>query len=77
MKKNYCYEIIENSFHGGRHIAYATSLENAILSAKRHDCCSGRGCECGGPEIWNTDGSCLSREQLDEKWFLRWKMRNG
>ena len=63
----YNYEIIENKFHGGAHIAYATTLETAARSANRHDTCTvydkGQSfprCCCGGPQIRRADGSALT-----------------
>lgn len=63
----YNYEIIESNFHGGAHIAYATTLETAARSANRHDTCTvyDKGqcfphCCCGGPRIRRADGSALA-----------------
>lgn len=75
MRKDYLYEVVENRFHGHGHIAYATSLETAIRSAKRHDTCTGRYCECGGPEIRNADGTALSDADCQKMLELRWEMR--
>jgi hypothetical protein len=49
--KNYRYEITENKFHGGAHIAYSNTLINAVKTANRNDSCARSGCCCGGPNI--------------------------
>lgn len=75
MRQNYRYEVVENPFHGGRHIAYAISLETAMRSADRHDNCTGRGCICGGPVIRNADGTLLSAADYDKMCYLSYDMR--
>lgn len=73
------YEIVENSFHGGHHIAFAHSLLSAAQSANRHDKCSvydkGQSfprCCCGGPQIRHSDGSTLTPDEtakLDQIYY--------
>ena len=74
MRKDYRYEVVESRFHNHVHIAYAISLETAIRSARRHDTCTGRYCECGGPEILNADGTELSDDDYQEMRKLKWEM---
>ena len=71
MRKNYRYEIVENKFHGSRHIAYALSMETAVQSAHRHDTCTRRKCLCGGPGIRNADGSMLSEADYYKMRYLQ------
>lgn len=84
MKKNYLYEIVENEFHGGGHLAYATTLENAARAANRLDRCSvvdkGQSqprCCCGGPAIRFADGRKLDEKTRDELEEICYKMQSG
>lgn len=84
MKTNYKFEITENYFHGGQHIAYATSLETAARSCNRHDRCSiyDKGmsqprCCCGGPHIRHADGSELSYAEGNELDRIYYDMQCG
>lgn len=76
MNKNLRYEITMNPWHNDVHIAYAISLETAVHAAKRHDCCTGHGCCCGGPAIRNADGTPLSDQDAMRLSQIIWAMRN-
>lgn len=77
MRRDYRYEVVESRFHGHVHIAYATSLETAVRSAKRHDTCTGRYCRCGGPDILNADGTELSDADYKKMRDMYWEMSQG
>jgi hypothetical protein len=57
--KEYRFEIKENPFHGGKHIAYSNSIRNAI---KILGCCNKSDCQCGGTVIVDLTGKLDSTD---------------
>jgi hypothetical protein len=62
------FEIVENSFHGGRHVAYAKTMESgyrAIRKLEPKGCSSGN-CVCGGLQLVFTDGHSMTEDETME-----------
>lgn len=59
--KRFPYEILENEFHGGGHIAYATRYDLALKHVQKYieEDIEFFNCHCGGPIVVRTDGQPL------------------
>jgi len=62
----YPYEIIENEFHGGGHISYATRYDLALRNVQKYidEDIENFGCYCGGPIIVRTDRKPITQEEM-------------